>query len=329
MEHHSAIVIKEKIPFNKINLLTPFQNFLILYLKMKKDLKQTCLKIKKFIKDSVASFKKDGVILGLSGGIDSTVVAFLSVRALGKNKVFGLIMPEKESAPENVKDAEKVASLLGIKYQKIDLTPLLTEIGVYKLTPKMIGRKFWLKQAARLFKRKMKVSMIHSLGTLGLTTPDKVSQIATAIILPKLRLRSLFLHYLGALKNLLVLGTLNKTEYLLGHYDKYGDGACHIEPIRELYKTQVKEIAKFLGVPKNIIEKPATHDLFAGTILTDEFLMGLSFEKIDTILIGLEQGKETEKLSQELEIEIKTIEEVKKAITNEKLRRKMPLSPKL
>jgi len=294
---------------------------------MEKDLKEICLKIERFIGDSVKRFKKNGVILGLSGGIDSSALAFLLARALGKDRVFGLIMPEKESSPENIKDAREIANFLAIEHKEIDLTPLLTEIGVYKLIPfKMVENKFLLNRGLKLFKKRMKVNMIHSLGILGVTTPNKISQRATAVMLPKLRLRSLLLYYYGALKNLLVSGTTNKTEYLLGHYDKYGDGACDIEPIKGFYKTQVRELAKFLGVPKKIIEKPASHDLFAGTILTDEVLMGMDFEKVDAILIGLEEGKENKRLAKELGVGTKTIEEVKMAIANEKIKREMPFS---
>jgi len=297
-------------------------------MKVEKNLEEISSKIEKFIRDSVERFNKKGIIIGLSGGIDSAVVSFLSVRALGKDRVFGLIMPDKESTPENIKDAKEIANLLAIEHKEIDLTPLLTEIGVYNLIPFKIGKnKFLLNQALKLFKKRMKINMIHSLGILGVTTPNKIFQRANAVILPKLRLRSLLLYYIGTLKNLLVAGTTNKTEYLLGHYDKYGDGACDIEPIRGLYKTQVKELAKFLGVAGKIIEKPASHDLFAGSILTDEVLMGMNFERVDSILIGLEEGKENKKLAEELGVEIKIIEEVKMAIANEKIKREMPFLP--
>jgi NAD+ synthase len=123
----------------------------------------------------------------------------------------------------------------------------------------------------------------------------------------------------------------------LGHYDKYGDGACDIEPIRGLYKIEVKKMARYLEVPEKIIEKPPTHDLFAGFILTDdagfiltdEKMMGMSFEKVDLILEELEKGENEEKIAKELEIEIDFIKEVEKAIQNQKINREMPLSPKL
>jgi NAD+ synthase len=266
----------------------------------------------------------------LSGGVDSSVVAFLAVRALGKDNVFGLIMPEKESSPQNIEDARLLAKNLGIKVKEIDITPILEKIGIYKLAPAGIFKnKEFLLRTLNLFKKKRKVKMLHSLGILGIETSDKISQIATAMMLPKLRIRSLLLYYYGVQKNLLVCGTTNKTEYLLGHYDKYGDGACDIEPIRVLYKTEVFEIAKFLGVPERIIKKPPTHDLFAGFILTDEEMMGMSFELVDSILKGLEKGKSEKEISEELKVDLNIIEEIKKAVKNQEINRSMPLTPQL
>lgn len=104
----------------------------------------------------------------------------------------------------------------------------------------------------------------------------------------------MLLYYRATLKNYLVVGTTNKTEYLLGHYDKYGDGACDIEPIRKLYKTNVKKIARSLEVPEKIIAKPPTHYLLAGFVLTDEKMMGYTFEKVDPIL-GKSKKEKTQK----------------------------------
>jgi NAD+ synthase len=294
------------------------------------DLERLSLKIEEFIREQVERFRKNGVILGLSGGIDSSVVAFLAVRALGKGRVFGLIMPDKESSPQNIEDARLVARILGIKVKEIDITPILESIGVYKLAPaRILKNKELLLGILNLYRRERGVRMLHSLGVLGLETPDKISQIATARMLPKLRIRSLLLYYYGVQKNLLVCGTTNKTEYMLGHYDKYGDGACDIEPIRILYKTEVFELAKFLGVPERIIKKPPTHDLFAGFILTDEEMMGMSFEVVDSILKGLEEGRSEEEMSRELKIDLSIIEEVKRAVKNQEINRSMPLSPQL
>jgi len=281
-----------------------------------------------FIIDSVKRFRKEGLILGLSGGIDSTVLSYLAVRALGKKRVFCLIMPDKDSEIENIRDAEEIAKILNIKTKEIDLTPILEKIGIYSLIPsKIIKSNILLSTSLEFFKRKAKRRMVHSMGSIGLTTPDRISQVATAAMLPKLRLRSLLLYYYGVKKNFLVGGTTNKTEYLIGHYDKYGDGACDIKPIRNLYKVQVRELARYLNVPEKIIKKSPTHDLFAGSIITDEKMMGMSYEKVDLILYGMEKGIGKKELAKSLNMGMKLVNEVQKAMENEKMRREMPFSP--
>lgn len=291
------------------------------------DYRKVTEEITAFISNSVRRFRKDGAILGLSGGVDSAVVAYLAVRALGPERVFCLIMPDKDSEPENVKDAEEMAKDLRVKWRKIDLTPILEEIGVYDLIPlKTIKPRTVLLNFLETFREKVRTRMIHSLGILGLSTPDEASRRATAVMLPKLRLRSLLLYYYGAQMNYLVVGTTNKTEYLIGHYDKYGDGACDIEPIRHLYKVQVKKLAEYLGVPEKIIMKPPTHDLFAGFIITDERLIGMSYEEVDSILYGLEKGLGKEEIAEKLGVKIELVNEVVRAMENEELRRRMPLS---
>ncbi len=281
-----------------------------------------------FIIYSVKRFQKDGLILGLSGGIDSTVIAYLAVRALGRKRVFCLIMPDKDSEPENIRDAQEVTKILKTTSKEIDLTPILEKIGIYNLIfSKIIKSKTLLLKFLEIFRRRTGTKMIHSLGSLGLSTPDKISQISTAVMIPKLRLRSLLLYYYGAKKNFLVAGTTNKTEYLIGHYDKYGDGACDIEPIRNLYKVQVRKLAEYLKVPEKIIKKSPSHDLFAGSIITDEKLIGMSFEEVDSILYGIEKGLRKEEIAEELILDAKLIDEVQKAMENEKIRREMPFSP--
>jgi len=282
--------------------------------------------IRNFIRETVKKFNKDGVIIGLSGGIDSAVVAYLTSQALKDKQVLFLIMPDRDSNKENIKNAQEIAKILKREYKKIDLTPILKEIGIYRLIPKFFLNERIVKKLFNHLKNKIKSQMLHSKGILGFTTFDFASRRATAYALPKLRLRSLLLYYFGVLKNLLVCGTTNKTEYLIGHYDKYGDGACDIEPIRYLYKTQVKKLAHFLNVPEKIIKKSPSPDLFAGSIMTDESWMGMTFEQLDSILYGLEKKIEKNKLAEILNIDVKTIEEVEKAKQNEMLKRKMPLS---
>ncbi|ENN95705.1 NAD+ synthetase [Methanocaldococcus villosus KIN24-T80] len=225
-------------------------------------------KITKFIRDEVEKAKANGVVIGLSGGIDSTVTAFLCVKALGKDKVLGLIMPEKMSKIEDIEDAKMVAELLGIKYKIIDITDILKAFGVY--------------------------------------SPVKEFEFADANLKP--RVRMCLLYYYANKYNLLVVGTGNKSEWLTGYFTKYGDGAADIYPILDLYKTDVRNLAKELKVPEKIIMKTPSAGLWEGQ--TDEEELGISYDLLDKILILYEKGKNAEEISRELNIDIKKVEHV-------------------
>lgn len=283
-----------------------------------------CESIEDFIRNMVRITEKDGVIIGMSGGLDSSVVATLSVRALGRDGVFGLLMPERDSSEQNFKDAKHLASKLKIKYEVLDLTPILGEMGIYDALPDRIAKnKNLLKERIEELKRvatfELKPAYLPMISI-------KSGRRGWRYAVPKLRLRSTMLYYYGLGRNLLVAGTLNKTEYLTSFYDEHGDGACDIAPIRGLYKTQVRQLAHYIGVPKRIIQKPSSPDVFAGSIITDEVLMGMSYETLDPILYYLERGMETSEISGKLDIDEGTVKMVENSIAIAELRRMMPFA---
>ena len=284
-------------------------------------------KIEEFIRDSVQAFEKDGVIIGLSGGLDSSVVATLSVRALGRDSVFGLLMPERDSEPRNIKDAELLASKLKIEYEVLDLTPILRRIGVYDIIPDSIA-----KDKKALIKKLREVKRVSTFELKSDYIPMisiKSGRPSWRYAIPKLRLRSIMLYFNAFHRNLLVTGTLNRSEYLTSHYDEHGDGACDIAPIRGLYKTQVRQLARYLGVPKRIIEKPSSPDIILGSIVTDENLLGMSFETLDPILYLLEQGMNTSEIASALEVDLETVKMIENTVAMAKLRREMPFAPQI
>nr|WP_048060681.1 NAD+ synthase [Methanothermus fervidus] len=187
-------------------------------------------KIENFISRKVEEAGANGVVLGLSGGIDSSVVAYLSKKALGSKNVFGLIMPSETTKEEDVKDAISIAKNLGINYEIINIEPIL---------------------------KKFRSMCKH-----------KGNKIAIANLGPRVRMTILYYHSNSL--NSLVAGTGNKSELLIGYFTKYGDGGVDILPIGDLYKTQVRKIAYELGVPKKIIEKPPSAGLWRGQTDEDE-----------------------------------------------------------
>ncbi|HIE31518.1 MAG TPA: NAD+ synthase [Methanosarcinales archaeon] len=186
-----------------------------------------------------------GAVIGLSGGIDSAVTAYLTVEALGSENVLGIMLPVQNLTPgHDTDDAVDIANRLGIEYRII-------EIG----------------------------SALHTLSNL---IPDYDAGVAVANGNLTARIRMCVLYYYANLMNRLVIGTGNRTELLLGYATKYGDAGVDMEPLGDLYETEVFELARFLGVPGRVIEKPPSARLWAGQ--TDEGELGMRYQDIDRIL---------------------------------------------
>ncbi|MBO8179595.1 MAG: NAD+ synthase [Archaeoglobus sp.] len=206
-------------------------------------------RICEFIDEIVKSSGSTGVVLGLSGGVDSSTVAYLCTKALGKERVFGLIMPEIGVTPEkDVEDAIKVAEILGIDYKLIEINEII-----------------------EVFKEKA----------------GEGSKMAEANLKP--RVRMVLNYYYANSMNRLVAGTSNKSELMVGYFTKYGDGGVDFMPIGDLFKTEVFQLASYLGVPRNIIEKKPSAALWPGQ--TDEEEMGISYAELDEILKLIEKGE--------------------------------------
>ncbi len=202
-------------------------------------------RITAFIKDRVAGSGAKGAIIGLSGGIDSTLTAYLTVLALGPEKVMGLLLPEKGISPaQDIEDALLITKILGIEYRMIEISPVLSAFS----------------------------SVIPAFNADARTANGNL----------KARTRMCILYYHANLMNRIVIGTGNKTELLLGYFTKYGDGGVDIEPIGGLYKTDVRGLSRYMGIPERMIKKTPTAGLWPGQ--TDESELGVSYEMADEIL---------------------------------------------
>ncbi len=258
-----------------------------------------------FIRQAVDNFHREGIIVGLSGGIDSAVVAALAARALGAERVLGLILPERDSAPESKRLARQLARSLGIRYRTVGLTLPLALLGVYRQVPLWLlpGRRLKAKAVLHYYQQfrealpegETPFSAVM-LGTRGLSGPWLNQTVAYHRV--KVRLRTTVLYYYAERYNLLVAGTANKTELATGFFVKYGDVAADIAPLAHLYKTQVRALAKYLDIPKPIIARPPSPDLLPG--LTDELAIGLDYTTLDRVLWRLEQGMGVEAIAEEV-----------------------------
>lgn len=251
--------------------------------------------IETFIIQQMEHFQREGAVLGLSGGIDSSLVATLLVRALGPDQVLALLLPERDSHPSSKSDALREIERLGINHREINLTPLLSALGIYKLLPlRILGTRRIKEGVVRQQHEKQEKNLGEMpflaglLGTQQIKQGQKLINAGNAYTRAKHRARLLTLYYVADLENRLVVGTTNKSESLSGFVVKWGDNVADIEPILPLYKTQVRELAAHLGVPAYILDKPPSPDLLPGIV--DEYALGVDYPTLDQILFGLEEN---------------------------------------
>lgn len=310
--------------------MNPNVNLETLRLQMTIDPEMVSLSLENFIRDYMEKFEREGVILGLSGGLDSAVVATLCKRAVGPERTLALMMPEKDSGEEHIRDAINLAKELGIKTRWVDLVSLLKELGTYQIFRlnkiSFLGKSVQgtiLKWAYRYYDRKIgetpfSASLKGLKGKPFMTFLER----GNAYYRIKHRLRMVLLYLHAELENRLVVGTANRSEYLIGYFVKHGcDDAVDISPLLNLYKTQVRELARYLNVPLKIIEKVPSPDVIPG--ITDEEAIGIPYEILDLILLALEKGWEDTEIASTLRIEERKIAYVKNLIERSQHMRKI------
>lgn len=256
------------------------------------DREQVKEKIVNFIRNKFEEAEVRRAIIGVSGGVDSSVAFSLTVKALGKERVTALIMPYTGITPEeDLRDAIELVSSHGVDYRVIDISSIVIEIE-------------------------------NSLSKIGLTLPKE----ARGNLLARSRMILLY-SFANSLKGL-VVGTGDKSELLIGYFTKYGDGGVDILPIGDLYKTQVRAMALHLGLPKKIALKPSSPRLWPGQLAEKE--LGLTYEVIDPILYALANLKMSVEELHEIEgLDKVMVDNVVKRIIATEHKRKLPPIPKL
>jgi NAD+ synthase len=242
---------------------------------------------------------RKGAVVGLSGGIDSSVVAALSVRALGAERVLGLLMPEHDSSGESLTLGRLIGDQLGIKTVVEDITPILAAAGCYQRRDEMIRRV--IPHYTPGYKCKIVLpNLLHQesyrLFSVVVQSPDgQVSKarlpldVYHGIVAAtnfKQRIRKMMEYYHADRLNFAVMGTPNRLEYDQGFFVKNGDGAADVKPIAHLYKTQVYQLAEYLGIPEDIRSRPPTTDTYSMSQSQEEFYFSLPYDKMDLCLYG-------------------------------------------
>ncbi len=247
--------------------------------------------------------RKRGVVLGLSGGIDSSVTAALCARALGPSRVTGIFMPEHDSDPESLRLGRALAAATGVETVLEDIGPALAAAGCYTRRDGFIrqivpefgegwGCKVVLENA--LSNRGYNISWLVVASPTGEQSRHRMpldvylGMIAAANM--KQRTRKQIEYYHGDRLNYAVAGTPNRLEYDQGFFVKNGDGAADFKPIAHLYKTQVYQLAEALGVPEEIRRRPPTTDTWSLPQGQDEYYFSLPYDRMDICLFGLDHG---------------------------------------
>ena len=264
-----------------------------------------------FIASRLSASGRRGCVLGLSGGLDSAVVAALAVRAVGAERVAALFLPERDSSSRSRTDAEAVARSLGLSLREISLTPALRALGTYRGEPSpfLVPRPLQERYVRGEFQARSKPGESPFIQYLKGGGGDARMARHIAYMRVKHRLRMVTLYLTAERENRLVLGACNKSEWLTGFFVPYGDSAADLQPIVGLFKTQVRRLAAFLGLPQSVISKPPSPDLAPG--LTDEFTLGLSYERLDQVLLGIEEGRDDAAVAQAAGVEPAQVREVR------------------
>ncbi len=243
--------------------------------------------IHRFLRAHALSGGADGVLVGLSGGIDSALVARLARDALGPGHVLGVLLPDIRFADELRRETEEYARSLGIVHRTVPIQPLVDAFR-------------------------------QSLPELG-------DRVALGNVMARVRMTVDYA--IARERRLLVAGTGNKSEILLGYFTKYGDGGVDLLPVGDLYKTELRELARKLGLPEAILERPPTAGLWEGQ--TDEGELGISYDDADQILYGLEQVRTPEEIATTTGFPLSRVLEVVARVERNRHKRRPPPIPKI
>ncbi len=267
------------------------------------DLAAETARIAHAIREQVlGTLRKRGAVVGLSGGIDSSTVAALCVHALGKDRVFGVFMPERDSSAESLELGRALSASLGIESVLEDLTSTLDAAGCYRRQDEAIasvvpgygpGWKCKIVLPSILDADRLNVSRLTVEDPAGVTTTHRLNTQAYLQLVAatnyKQRMRTLTEYYHADRLNYAVAGTPNRLEYDQGFFVKQGDGAADFKPIAHLYKTQVYKLAAYLGVPQAICSRAPTTDTFSLAQSQEEFYFALPYSQMDVCLYAFNQ----------------------------------------
>jgi NAD+ synthase len=284
--------------------------------------------IQKLQKDVLQIIKRLGAVVGTSGGIDSSVCLALSAKAFGPERVLGIMLPEKDSSHESEQLARELTTKFGVKVIKEDITAALSGFKCYErrdeavkhvfpqYDPKTYKMKIGIKQSglSNNLPPVFSLTIIDSKGNQEdkmLPVKEYLTIVAASNFKQRSRMSMLYFH--AESLHYAVIGTPNKHEQEQGFFVKYGDGGADVMPIGNLYKSQVYQLAKYLGVPEGIIERTPTTDTYSAEQTQEEFFFQLPYGLMDRYWYGFENGYSPEEVA---EVMGESLEKVKALYSN-------------
>lgn len=249
---------------------------------------QAIREMEDFLEERLASTEAESYVVGVSGGLDSAVAAALATQAVGADAVYGLVLPGRPNDEENMADARELCDTLGVECEALSIEPIVDAVD--EQLPFGPGRV-----------------------TLGNV---------------RARTRMVMEYAFANERSCLVLGTGNRSERLLGYVTKYGDAAADVQPMHDLYKTEVADVARHLGLDRKFVEKPPTAALWEGQ--TDEAEIGVAYETIDEVLPYLvDEGQAPERVADRTGVDIETVRHLAEMWQSSDHKRSPPASPDL
>jgi NAD+ synthase len=269
--------------------------------------------------------RRDGGVVGVSGGIDSATVLHLMVRAFGAQRVVALVMPDRDSSTDSASLALEMAARLGVEAIQTDLTDVLEAYGCYELRDQAVQHAVpefdpQRDKAKIVLPENLLAEASLNIFSVVVVKPDgsqlrrrlgvgELRQIVAASNM-KQRARMTRLYFEAELRNFSVVGTANKNEHDLGFFVKYGDGGVDLLPLKHLFKTQIYALAALLGVPEAIIQRPPTTDTYSAECTQEEFFYRLPFDVLDSIWEAHERQQPSEQIANQLDLHVGQVENV-------------------
>lgn len=290
--------------------------------ELNSDVDKIALKIKIFIKDHLVKYKKKGIVIGVSGGVDSAVMLTLCVQELGAENVYGLLLPEEESAVSSKVLGAEICKKLDVEYKEVSISPIIKALDVYNQKDALLKRTYpeynpKIHKTSLILPDFLSTKSINApyiklvkdgkeVGQYRLKAQDYLELIGLQGV--KQRSRMIIQYMYAEQKNYLVCGTTNKTELSLGQFVKYGDGGVDIEPLADCYKVQVYALAKYLDIEKEIIERPPSADTWSNFTSDQDFYWRMPIEVMDQLLYSQEHNLSVEEIEKNTQLSKDTIQ---------------------